>query len=266
MTLRYRGRLPPGALVRADAATSAPSPSPCPVPKYPGGAGAEPPAPVWFRAAGAGLAPHPADPVRVAAWAAEGGRARAGAVAANRRGTSLDPGPPAALAFAPGVNGGLAVAAAVPEAGLCGFGALLRPDREGAGTILTLAPRTGGYLALSHRDGRLAALLRGGGLDLSLPTEAGWLVVLCGLSDGAVRLSLNGAPAAVARPASAPLPRGPADLFIACRGARPGLTGKLGGFRLTDVFLWPDRDPLAGDGPAPAAVLALWQERRAHGP
>lgn len=235
MTLVYHGRLPPGALVNHRAEG------------------------LWLHAEPGAFADADA-PGRIFAWQAKAGEGVAVAVGPNKTGTLTAPGR-AALRFESGEQGGLVLPGALADTARCSFGLIWHPAAADAETLLTLQPGDGGYLYLAAAGGTIRVERKGGGLDLRAAQPDGPVLVICGLSGGQVRLAVNDAP-----PAAAPaaMPPAPADLFIACRGQRAGLRGKLGAFALTDVFVWPGHDCLAAPGdPARAAALAQWRETRA---
>ncbi len=234
MTLDYRGRLPDGALIRR-------------VVTAPDGA-----APVHLRAEHGAMTYAAGTTDRVIRWACA--TQAAVPVAPNAAGTRFDG---RALVFEPGVQGGLHLPAALPDTGACAFGLVYRASGETPETLLTLQP-TGrkDYLYLAQRGATVLAGQDAGDLALGLPApDTGVHLVLCGLEGGRVTLMVNGASATGTLGAG--WGNGAADLFIGCRGQRGGLKRKLGGFRLSDVMVWPQGLDEAGA----AAARAVWQER-----
>ena len=237
----FAGRLPRGALLRADATAAPPAPP----------ARDAAPAPLWLDK------DHGMTGPRALSWQARHPQGlTAEAVADNAAGTARAPS--GALAFAARQNTGLLLARAIPDAAHCALAAILHPEpRQPGGTVLSLRPLDGsGYLFLSVEDGTARIGRKDGDLSLSLPVPEGAILLHLALSDGRIALSVNGGPP---QRLSAAL-QGGADLYIGCRDGRGGLKNKLGAFRLSDLMVWPD-------GPAPdlAAAPALWRERRTHG-
>ncbi|PLL13593.1 hypothetical protein C0V75_09560 [Tabrizicola sp. TH137] len=239
--LLFPGRLPDGALVRGDTLPTQPTLRPSTPPAAP--------APVWLSCN------HAPETTPLHLWPASNGQAAA-SVPANDSGTARSAS--GALIFRAGENSGLCLADALPDAATASLGAIFRPaPAASAGTILSLQPQDGsGYLFLAHEDGQLRIGRKDADLSLTAPAPEGAILAGLSLAAGRVTLFVNGTAAS-----SAPLAlSGPADLFIGCRTARPGLKNKLGSFHLADVLLWP------GD-PAPdlAAACALRAERGQHG-
>lgn len=237
MTLNYQGRLPEGALIRQFVTA-------------PQGA-----VPLHLRAEPAAMRFAEGAPDRVIHWAA--GAAAAVPVATNTEGTRFDG---QALVFETGVQGGLCLPGALPEAGACAFGLIYRATGETPETLLTLQPAgQKDYLYLAQRGAAVLAGQDASDLALSLPVpETGVHLVLCALAGRSVTLMANGA--SVQGTLGGGWAGGAADLFIGCRGQRAGLKRKLGGFRLSDVMIWPQG---LGEG-GTAAALAIWQERMRH--
>lgn len=243
MALHYNGVLPRGALVRV----AAPSP--------------HSPAPVWFAAEAESLTL--ADDGRARRWQARGRAETALAVAANRAGTRFSAG---SLQFEAETNCGFLLADAVPDRDCVSLGLIYRPVAGDARTLLTIqGAAESGYIFLDAQGDQIRLAQKGGTLDLSASIAAGVgaVLALCTLSHGTVKLSVNGG-SPLAAPVDPAGLRGPADLFIGCRGARAGLRNKLGGFGLTDVLIWPGTDCLGKAGGCDAAV-ALWTDRLHRG-
>ena len=246
--LRYAGTLPPGALVRLD---------PVPVAA---------PAPIWLTADPDDLAFAPQDAGRIIAW-----RARATptivarAVAANPSGTTYRE---RALRFEVEVNGGLRLTDALADAACLTLGLIFKADLPEARTLLTLQPaKAEGSLFVDAKGAELRLGQKGGETELMLQAEGAAdqvTLVLLALGDGQAWLAANGGAAVSAGTGLATV--GPADLFIACRGARGGLRNKLGAFALSDVLIWPGQNLLAqAQDVALSGAISLWQERARHG-
>lgn len=240
--IRFPGCLPEGALILPDHRPAKPTPSPAPAVQ--GTA-----APVWLSC---DHAPEDA-PLRL--WPASTGQIAA-AVPANETGTArLANG---TLIFRAGENSGLCLPEALPKAEKGIIAVIFRPmSGASGGSILSLQPTDGsGYLFLAHEDGQLRIGRKDADLSLTVPAPDG--VILAGLilAQDKVALMVNGR---IAGSSSLSL-TGPADLFIGCRTARPGLKNKLGSFHLFDVLLWPD-----AERPDLGAALALRAERGRHG-
>lgn len=246
MALFYPGRLPEAALVRINP----------PAVHDPAG-----PAVVWLDA-GSGVMLSNAG--RVVAWAAKGGAATALPVPGNASGTSFQNDPPA-LHFVAGENGGLRLSDAIAQGATVTFGLIVTPDLPEARTLLSLQPLGRGdyvFLSLEGMALRLARKGADGALAVTLsPDSRVPLLILCALSGGTARLSVNGGPAISGTLA---VDSGAADLFIGCRTGRKGMTNKLGGFDLSDVLVWPGQDLLGGEAGF-AAALALWEDRCRRG-
>ncbi|MDP3960854.1 MAG: hypothetical protein Q8Q26_12490 [Pseudorhodobacter sp.] len=246
--LHYAGILPPGALVRLN---------PTPVAA---------PAPIWLTADPDDLEFAPQDASRAIAW-----RARATpscvahAVAANPSGTTWRHG---ALRFEAEVNGGLLLADALADAACLTLGLIFQAGLPEARTLLALQPRGAeGSLFLDAKGSELRLGQRGGETQLLLHETGAAdqvMLVLLALGDGQAWLAANGGAAVRAGTSLATV--GPADLFIACRGARGGLRNKLGAFALSDVLIWPGQNLLAqAQDVALSGAISLWQERTRHG-
>jgi hypothetical protein len=244
VTITYHGSLPPGALV-----THRPENPP-----------AEGSAPVWLDAAAGEFEVMPGDPSRIRRWIDPEAELAAIAVGPNLSGTRHEAGPGRpALVFEAGVNGGLVLAGAIADAGRVGFGAIFEPAEADAETLLTLQPLgVKDYLYLAARGTELRAEQDAGdfGLVQSLNAPAGApVLVLCSVTGAEVRLSANGGAPITGTLAGAGF-SGPADLFIGCRGQRPGLKKKLGSFRLLHAFAWSGEDI---GGEAAEAMTELWR-------
>jgi|GEM_PF-1374277 len=246
--LRYSGTLPPGALVRLD---------PAPVAA---------PAPIWLTADPADLGFAPRDASRAIAWRAHGAPSCvANAVAANPSGTSYRDG---ALHFHAEVNSGLRLADALTDAACLTLGLIFQAGQPEARTLLALQPRGAeGSFFLDAKGSELRLGQKGGETRLKLDVAGAAdqvTLVLLALGDGQAWLGANGGAAVRAGTSLATV--GPADLFIACRGARGGLRNKLGSFALSDVLIWPGQNLLAqARDTALVGAIALWQERVRHG-
>lgn len=246
--LRYAGTLPPGALVRLD---------PAPVAA---------PAPIWLTADPDDLEFTPQDPARVLGWRAHGAPSCvAHAVAANPLGTPYRHG---ALRLEAEVNGGLRLDDALADATCLTVGLIFQAGLPEARTLLALQPRGGdGSLFLDAKGSELRLGQRGGETELLLQAEGvadQVTLVLLALGDGQAWLAANGR--AAVRAGTGLATAGPADLFIACRGARGGLRNKLGAFALSDVLIWPGQNLLAqAQDVALSGAISLWQERARHG-
>ncbi len=262
MTLVYQGMLPPGALVRQHLGAAAPAQEPAPLAPPPAARPAT--AAIWLSAAHGEFDPMPADPGRIRRWIDPIGEAVAVAVASNKQGTrhEADAALPA-LVFAPGDYGGLVLSGAVGDSGRVSFGALLQTVAAEPETLLALHPLgMEDHLYLSAQRGEVRLGQEAGGLRLAQHADLSPgqpLLVLCSLDGPRVQLRVNGGAAVEGR--LVPPFAGPADLFIGCRGPRPRQKRKLGGFLLTDVFLWSGEGL---DGADAEAALTLWRER-AHG-
>lgn len=234
MTLEYRGRLPDGALIRR--VVTAPDRA----------------APVHLRAEQGAMGFAAGTTDRVIRWACA--TRAAVPVAPNTAGTRFDG---RALVFEPGVQGGLCLPGALPDTGACAFGLIYQATGETPETLLTLQPAgRKDYLYLAQRGATVLAGQDAGDLALHLPApDTGVHLVLCALDAGRATLMVNGASATGTLGAG--WDSGAADLFVGCRGQRGGLKRKLGGFRLTDVMIWPQGLDEAGS----AAARAVWQER-----
>lgn len=233
--------LPAGALVRVDAPVR------------------EAPAPLWFSTQDAGTLTLVHG--RVTRWQA--GAVEALPVAANGAGTGFAAAPPA-LVFAQGENGGLVVADALADMGCFSIGLIFAPGAQEPRTLLSVqAQGDDGYLFLSADGGAVRLGQKGGDGALSLPMPpAGPLLVICSRRGADLWLSVN-ADAPVAGQTNAPAQSAPGDLFVGCRDGRGGRTGKLGSFRLTDVFIWPEA--ILARQALPASLLAVLSERQRHG-
>lgn len=246
MVLIYPGRLPPGALVRPDPVALSPV--------------LPPPEAIWLQA---GTGQSLTEAGRLSLWQAReglGAQVLARPVPANATGTAVRAG---ALVFATGENGGLRLAPLMDMTPPLTLGLILTPEGE-ARSLFTLQPAHGDYVFVALEEGGLRLAQRGAedALTLPCPEATGPMLILCSFDRGMARLSLNGeAPLS----AALPLPRGPAELFLACRGARAGLRNKLGAFALHDLLIWPGKDLLAGPASELAGALALWAARRRHG-
>lgn len=241
----FPGCLPDGALVRplpsAPARAAAMARDPATTSAHP--------APIWLSC------DHPSESAPLRLWPAMAGRAAA-SVPANETGTARAA--TGALIFRAGENSGLCLPDALPDRAKATTAAIFRPaPGASAGTVLSLQPKDGsGYVFLAHEDGQFRIGRKDGDLDLTVSAPEGVILVGIALGAGRVSLMVNGRTAA-----SAPLPAlGPADLFIGCRNARPGLRNKLGSFHLFDVLVWPEDEQ-----PDLAAALALRAERGRHG-
>jgi len=246
--LRYAGILPPGALVRLDRAPVAA------------------PAPNWLTADPDDLEFAPQDPARVLGWRAHGtASCVAHAVAANPSGTTYRHG---ALRFDAEVNGGLLLADALADAACLTLGLIFKAGLPEARTLFALQPQgADGSFFLDAKGADLRLGQKGGDTRLLLQLEGAAdqvTLVLLALDDGQAWLAANGGAAVSAGTGLATA--GPADLFIACRGARGGLRNKLGAFALSDVLIWPGQNLLAqAQDVALSGAIALWQERARHG-
>ena len=243
----FHGFLPEGALVRRPSVAPAPS-SPLP-PTAAAPLSSGPPAPIWLSC------DHAPETARLHLWPACTGEAAA-SVPASSSGTARSA--TGALIFRAGENSGLCLPDAVPDTTCATAAAIFSPAAgASAGTILSLQPKDGsGYLFLAHEDGQLRVGRKDSDLALKVPAPEGMMLVGLALVQGRVSLLVNGRSAA-----SAPTPfSGPADLFIGCRNARPGLKNKLGSFHLFDVFVWPKEGQ-----PDLSAALRLRMERVRHG-
>ena len=240
----FPGCLPDGALVNRPQRTAVAAPAPNPAPAPPG-----PPAPLWLSC---DHAPETA-PLRL--WPARTGEAAA-SVPANEAGTARST--TGALIFRAGENSGLCLPDALPDTATAAAAALFRPlPGASAGTVLSLQPKDGsGYLFLAHEDGQLRIGRKDSDLSLTAPAPDGVILAALALHADRVALLINGRSAASATLSLS----GPADLFIGCRNARPGLKNKLGSFHLFDVLLWPTTGQ-----PDLAAALHLRGERGRHG-
>ena len=252
MTLRYEGRLPPGALVTSFATHRQALPE----------TGAS--APVWLTADPTLTTPSDTDPRRIVGWTARAGDAEALPTAPNTAGTLFEvDNRGAALRFEAGEHGGLILSGQIPDAGCTSFGILFRTTQQDAETLLTLMPEhQKDYLYLAGRNAEIKAEQDKGPLALAQGLEqksGASVLVICGVSNGQVSLKVNDLPAISGALAGGEF-AGPADLFIGCRGQRPGLRRKLGSFLLTDVLLWPGHDCLAmPSDPALASALSYWR-------
>lgn len=246
--LRYAGTLPPGALVRLD---------PAPVAA---------PASIWLTADPADLEFAPQDASRAVAWRAHGAPSCvAHAVSANPAGTTWRE---CALRFDAAVNGGLRLADALADAACLTLGLIFQAGLPEARTLLALQPRgADGSLFLDAKGSELRLGQKGGDTQLLLQVDGAAdqvTLVLLALGDGQAWLAANGG--AAVRAGTSQLMVGPADLFIACRGARGGLRNKLGAFALSDVLIWPGQNLLArAQDVALNGAISLWQERARHG-
>lgn len=241
----FPGCLPEGALVRRTShAPAPPSAIAAEAAVPPSG----PPAPIWLSC------DHAPETARLHLWPAATGEAAA-SVPASSNGT--DRSATGALIFRAGENSGLCLPHALPDMTDATAAAIFRPaPGASAGTVLSLQPKDGsGYLFIAHEDGQLRVGCKDSDLALTAPAPEGAMFVGIALAQGRVSLIVNGRSAANAR---MPL-SGPADLFIGCRNARPGLKNKLGSFHLFDVFVWPK----AGQ-PDLSAALGLRMERGRH--
>lgn len=246
--IHFPGRLPNGALVSTLEAPTASNTKQQPLPaqqKAPSG----PPAPLWLSC------DHSPETTPLHLWPSTEGQA-ATSVPANETGTARSA--EGALLFQAGVNSGLCLSDALPDLDGVTCAALFRPmPGAAAGTVLSIQPKDGsGYLFLAHEDGHLRIGRKDSDLSLTAPSPDGVILAAISLSAGNVALSVNGRSAATAPLAIG----GPADLYIGCRNARPGLKNKLGSFHLFDILLWPT------DGqPDLSAALTLRRERGRHG-
>jgi hypothetical protein len=233
--IRFPGRLPPSALVRADPIV---------------------PAPLWLSASPTEVS---LEDDRVMAWRARGAAAQALPVAANAAGTRWQAEPPA-LRFEAKVNGGQLLAGSVADLAALTIAVIFAGSE--ARTVLALQATGHGpsvFLDARGADHRLV-VKNGAGIAVQALGNGARLVVLA-LASGRGWLSVDGGPA-VSGDFGEGL-AGPADLYIGCRGGRAGLRNKLGSFALSDVLIWPGQVLLPG--PIPAGVLALWHERQRDG-
>ncbi|MBD1205016.1 MAG: hypothetical protein H9533_12925 [Rhodobacteraceae bacterium] len=240
----FPGRLPDGALVQRKTRTPAAA-----LAAEPASAPSGPPAPLWLSC------DHAPETTALHLWPANTGAAAA-SVPANETGTARNA--TGALVFRAGENSGLMLADALPDSTTASAAALFRPTPgASAGTVLSLQPKDGsGYLFLAHEDGQLRIGRKDSDLSLTAPAPDGVILAAISLEQGRVSLTVNGRSAASATLTLS----GPADLFIGCRNARPGLKNKLGSFHLFDVLVWP-----ATGRPDLAAALQLRGERGRHG-
>ena len=249
MVLIYRGALPEGVLIRASTIRAAPA---TPAPE----------ANIWLDAS-AGVTLSASG--RVIGWAPRGADpSQALPVPDNATGTGFRSDPPA-LQFSAGENGGLKLEGVVADAACVTIALILTPGLPEARTLLSLQPVAQGdyiFLSLEGPHLRLARKDAATSLALTLPADPLQpILILCALSSGMARLSVNGGSAVAAR---LDAENGPADLFIGCRTARKGMKNKLGRFDLSDVMVWSGQD-LLGSGAELAAVRALWTDRCRHG-
>lgn len=249
--LHYPGWLPPGALVRQNPPTAAPTAAA---------------APIWLTAGAADFAWSAADPTRVTAWRAHPANGVvAQAVAANLAGTTFAP---PGLRFDAEVNGGLVLSGAIADASCLTIGMIFQAGAAGARTLMALQPlRAEGSLFVDARGCDLRLAQKGGRTELPLRIEGAddqVTLLLVAVADGQAWLAANGGPAVQAGFGLAL--QGPADLFIGCRGPRAGLRNKLGSFALFDVLVWPGQNLLARtENQALNGAIALWHDRAAHG-
>lgn len=244
----FHGRLPQAALVsalHAQPATDAAPPQPSPAKRAPSG----PPAPLWLSC------DHSPETTPLHLWPSADGVA-ATSVPANEKGTQRNA--QGALLFRAGVNSGLCLSDALQDMARVTCAALFRPTPgAAAGTVLSIQPADGsGYIFLAHEDGQLRIGRKDSDLSLTAPSPEGVILAAITLDAGNVALSVNGRCAATGPLAIG----GPADLYIGCRNARPGLKNKLGSFHLFDVLLWPNEGQ-----PDFGAALTLRRERGRHG-
>jgi hypothetical protein len=233
--IRFKGRLPTGALVRADPIALAP---------------------LWLSASPTEVS---LEAGLVLGWQARGAVVQALPVAANTGGTRWQAEPPA-LRFDAKVNGGQWLAGAVPDLSAVTIAVIF--SGADARTVLSLQASGHGpsiFLDARGSDHRLVVKDRADIAVQALGQDARLVVIA--LASGRGWLSVNGGPA-VSGVFGEGL-AGPADLYIGCRGAQTGLRNKLGSFALSDVLIWPGQVLLPGA--APAKILALWHERQRHG-
>lgn len=238
--LIFHGKLPVGALVRPDQASSLlPAPPP-----------------IWFRAKNADsvvLGPEG----KLLHWTA--GARFACPVKYNNSTSIFDP-YKGALRFSSAAHAGLAVDDALPDAGRFSFAVILHATAQDPRTLVTVQmPDSGDYLFLSGDAGSFRLAMKSGDEVAAVTNPGGAILLSVAVAGQSVCLALNDLPPVTGK--MGPL-SGPARLFLGCRGDSRSLMNKIGCFDLFDVMIWPGMDVLQGAQSAPDTAVQTWQERQ----